>query len=176
MINIDNVKELNLLADNAYHFEILSMPKLSLFAQTFELPGCNMGIALQPSPMVDIPHPGDKVDFNDLQITFLVDEKLEAYKEVWKWMMYLAAPKSTEEYKKLVESESPYTRVSDIRMNVLTNKSNITQPVVFVGCFPYALSGILFNAANTEVEHPIATASFTYAYYYFKGDDTLATW
>lgn len=172
-LSTEDAKKLNLLADNAFHFEILNMPQFSFFAQTFELPGVNMGLAIQPTPLVDIQQPGDKVDFQDLTITFLVDEELENYKEIWKWIMHLGYPRNTKQYKELVESNSPYARKSDMYLNTLTNKFNISQTVKFLGCFPYALSGINFNAANTEVEHPVAQATFSYDLYYFEGDSTF---
>lgn len=172
-ITLEDAKKLNILADNAYHFEILNLPFFSMFSQSFELPGVSMGSATRPTPLVDIPEPGDKISFNDLSITFLVDEELQNYREIWKWMMHLGYPRNTKEYRNLVQSNSPYTRKSDINMNVLTNKFNIAQPVKFLDCFPYALSGILFNSANTEIEHPVATASFQYSVYYFENDQTF---
>ena len=174
MIDINNAKGLNILADNAYHFEIANLPKFSLFAQTFELPGVSMGQYLRATPLSDYPEPGDKVTFNDLAVTFLVDEQLENYKEIWKWIMHLGYPQNTLEYKNLVEQKSPYTRKSDIRLNVLTNKFNISQAVIFLDAFPYSLSGIQFNSANPEVEHPVATANFVYSLYYFEGDQTFS--
>lgn len=172
-ITTDNSSKVNLLADNAFHFEIHNLPQFSYGAQTFELPGINMGYATRPTPLLDIPEPGDKVDFQDLIITFLVDEQLENYKEIWKWMMHLAYPRTTKQYRDLVTGQSNYMRKSDITMNTLTNKFNVMNEVKFIDCFPYALTGILFNAANPEVEHPVATASFQYSNYYFKDDETI---
>jgi len=172
-IDLANPKELNLLSDNAFHFKIESLPKFSFFAQTFELPGVSMGQALRATPLVDYPVPGDKVEFNDLQVTFLVDESLENYKEVWKWIMHLGYPQNTREYKNLVTGNSPYIRTSDINLFTLSNKFNVINEVQFMDAFPYALSGIVFNSANTQVDHPVATASFQYSLYRFKGDSTF---
>jgi hypothetical protein len=172
-IDLNNITKQNLLADNGYHFEILNLPQFSLFSQTFELPGINLGVAVRPTPLKDIDEPGDKITFSDLTVTFLVDEQLENYKEIWKWIVYLGYPRSTEEYRNLIRGNSPYTRKSDMTMNVLTNKFNISNQVKFLDCWPYSLSGIQFNSANTEIEHPVATASFNYSVYYFEGDETF---
>jgi hypothetical protein len=166
----DNI---NILADNNFHFEILNMPYVSYMSQTFELPGVQLGLAIRPTPVVDQRVPGDKIDFDNLNIEFLVDEDLRNYLEVWKWIMYLGAPRSTMQYKNLVEQKSPYTRESDISLNITSNKFNIKETITFYGCFPVALSGILFNSANTQIEHPTATASFAYTLYTFKSDDTF---
>jgi hypothetical protein len=172
-INTNSVKELNLLSDQAFHFEILELPRFSYFAQTFEIPGISMGRAMYPTPLLDIPEPGEKVTFNDFDISFIVDEKLENYKELWKWMIHLGSPRNSNEYKRLVLGDTVYKRKSDISLNILTNKFNVDQTIVFQGAFPFALSGIRFNAANTELEHPMATASFAYEVYYFKDTVTF---
>ena len=48
------------------------------------------GIALanttQPTPLADIPIPGETITFSDLEVTFLVDENLENYREIHGWM------------------------------------------------------------------------------------------
>lgn len=172
-LDLEMAKNLNLLADNAFHFEILELPYSSYFTQNFEIPGVNMGMAIQPTPLVDIPQPGDKVDFQDLNMTFIVDEKLESYKEIWKWIMHLGYPRNTKEYKNLVTNNSPYVRKSDIILSTLTNKFNVQEQIHFMDCFPYALSGIQLSNENPEITHPTATATFNYTAYYFKGDETF---
>lgn len=172
-IPIDRKEKLNLLADNAFHFEILELPYFSAFAQTFELPGVTLGRAIRPTPLVDIPEPGDKLEFDDFSITFLIDEELKNYKEIWKWLMHLGYPKNTKEYRLMVQKQTAYTRKSDIQLNCMTNKFNITDSIVFHSAFPIALSGIVFDSANTDVDHPVATATFAYSDYSFRGISTV---
>lgn len=172
-IDLTRKDSMNLLSDNAYHFEILELPLFSAFAQTFELPGITLGRAIRQTPLVDIPEPGDKIDFDDFTITFLVDEMMTNYKEIWKWMIHLGYPKSTAEYRALMAEGSVYTRKSDISLNLLSNKFNINDAVVFHGCFPVILSGITFDSANTEVSHPVATATFAYSDYAFRNLSTI---
>ena len=43
-------------------------------------------MAQQPNYLRDIPTPGDKMDFGDLSLRFLVDEDLKNYMEIQKWM------------------------------------------------------------------------------------------
>ena len=56
-----------------------------------------MGNAVQPTYLKDIPIPGDKMEFEDLSVRFLVDENLENYMEIQNWMRGLGFPESLQE-------------------------------------------------------------------------------
>ena len=51
--------------------------------------------------LADIPVPGDKLCFGDLEITFLVDENLENYREIHGWMYGIGFPKEETIYRLL---------------------------------------------------------------------------
>ena len=53
------------------------------------IPDLNLGVANQPNYLRDIPVPGDKIDFGDLSIRFLVDEDLTNYMEIQKWNKWI---------------------------------------------------------------------------------------
>ena len=46
--------------------------------------------------------PGDTISFSDLEITFLVDENLENYREIHGWMYGIGFPKSRTQFADLV--------------------------------------------------------------------------
>ena len=56
-----------------------------------------MGNATQPTYLKDLPIPGDKMEFEDLNVRFLVDENLENYMEIQNWMRGLGFPESLQE-------------------------------------------------------------------------------
>ena len=60
-----------------------------------------MGTAIQPSYLKDIPVPGDKVLYDDLNVRFLVDEKMENYLAIHKWITGLGYPESIGQYRQL---------------------------------------------------------------------------
>ena len=49
----------------------------------------------------DIPIPGDKLDYDNLNITFLVDENLENYREIHGWLTGLGFPKDHSQFRAL---------------------------------------------------------------------------
>ena len=54
----------------------------------------DMGTAVQTTYLRDLDIPGDKVQFGDLTIRFLVDEDLKNYMEIQKWIRGLGYPES----------------------------------------------------------------------------------
>lgn len=176
MPDLDLGKKLNITKDANFHFGIPELPLFSLFCQTLDLPSVTLGVAEQPTPLVEVKHPGDKIVFEDLMVSFLVDEELTNYLEVFKWIMHLGYPRSTSQYRKLVQQDTVYTRKHELQCSLLTNKMNFRQRIVFVGAFPTNLSTLPFTTNNEGVGHLTATATFAYDYYYFEdgsGDSTL---
>jgi hypothetical protein len=164
-------ENLNILGDNNFHFEIPELPNVSLFAQNFSIPGSSLGRAAVPTSNVDYNVPGEKIEFEDLVITFMVDEYLRNYMEVFNWMMALGFPESSDQFKALKEHHTPYQETSDIILTVTTNKFNPHTKIHFVDCFPTDLSPIDFTNVDTTISPVQATVTFDYSYYFFKPID-----
>ena len=63
------------------------LPKTTWFCTAANIPGITLGEAMYPTPMVDINLTGDKLTFETLNITFIVDEELQNYRELWNWLV-----------------------------------------------------------------------------------------
>lgn len=162
------VENLNILHSNCFHFEIHEMPKVSLFAQEFSIPGTSIGRTPVPTSAVDYNIPSDKIEYEDLVISFMVDENLYNYMEVHRWMVHLGFPELTDQFRDLKEFKTPYKEKSDIILTTTTNKFNANNEIHFVDCFPTDLSPVDFVNTDTTVSPIICTVSFDYSYFYFK--------
>lgn len=162
----------NPLYNNNFHFEIMTLPKVSGFAQRFNMPGIRLGQAKQMTGNVDISIPGDKIDFEELEIQFLVDENLENFMEVFHWMLYLAFVRDTKQFYKLYNGETRFTETSDIILTTTTNKKNPNSRIHFVDAFPTNLTPVEFTNVDTTAQPVIASVMFSYKYYYFNSVDS----
>ena len=161
-------QNLNILNNNNFHFEIKELPMVSLFAQQFSIPGISLGRVLVPTPLVDYNIPGEKIEFEDLVINFLVDENLKNFIEVFNCMTALGFPQSSDQFKKMKEHGTPFTEMSDIILTVTSNKFNAHSRVHFVDCFPTDLNPVDFTNTDVTVTPITCTAIFAYSYYYFE--------
>jgi hypothetical protein len=167
------IKNRNFLAPTGFKFTLTRTPKVAFFSNSSVVPGISLGVANQPTYLKDIDIPGDKLNFDDFTLRFLVDENLENYMEIQNWMRGLGFPENLAEiYDLQNEQKNINTRESKL-MNIYSdgtllalNSSNNTQfKVIFKDLFPINLSQLEFDATDTGVEYFTAEATFKYTLY-----------
>ena len=72
----NQIQNRNFLSPVGFKFTLNRAPKVAFFGNTANIPGMTLGVAVQSSYLKDIDIPGDKIQFNDLTLRFLVDENL----------------------------------------------------------------------------------------------------
>ena len=150
-------------------------PKVSFFSNTAQIPGIDLGVATQPNYLNDIPRPGEKLQFSDFNLRFLVDEDLKNYMQIQNWMRGLGFPESLAEiYSEYTEYAELYNRkfnrseellYSDATLEVLNSTMNPQFLVKFKGMFPISLTTLDFDATPTDVDYFTAECTFKYTVY-----------
>ena len=69
-----------------FRFLINQLPKVQYFTTEANIPGITLSDVELGSPLKNIPLLGSKLDYEDLTITFIVDENLENYIEMHTWL------------------------------------------------------------------------------------------
>ena len=64
------IKNRNFLAPTGFKLTLVRAPKVAFFANAANIPGITLGEAVQPTYLKDIPTPGDKIVFDDLNKSF----------------------------------------------------------------------------------------------------------
>ena len=167
------IENRNFLAPTGFKFVLKRSPKVAFFCNQANIPDLNLGIASQPSYLKNIPTPGDKIEFGDLTLRFLVDENLENYMEIQNWIRGLGYPESMDEFVRLENEaviESRYVGkgdniYSDGTLQILSSNLVAKFQVFFKDLFPYSLSTITFDATSTDIEYFTADVSFKYTIY-----------
>ena len=164
------------------------LPKTTWFCTAANIPGISLGEAQYPTPMTDINLTGDKLTFETLNITFIVDEELQNYRELWDWMVGIGAPKSHDQWTAVLSEgdgavrqfgandKDPRTKLtyeesnlySDATLIVYNSKNMAKVNVQFKNMFPTSLSSLEYSQELTDVEYFHATATFRYLYYEFE--------
>lgn len=167
------IENRNFLSSIGFKFILNRAPKVSFFANTANIPSITLGVAEQPNYLNNIPVPGDKMEFEDFTLRFLVDENLENYMQIQNWMRGLGFPESLTqiyEWQETNESfEQPYKSdmnlYSDGTLLVLNSNKNSNFNVKFKSMFPYQLSTLQFDATNQDEEYLTAEVTFKYLMY-----------
>ena len=126
-------------------------------------------MAIQPTYLKDLPIPGDKLTFDDFNLKFTVDENLENYLEIQRWMRGLGYPENIAEYDqwRLSDPNNPGQdpNLSDGSLTIFNSNFVPSTVVTFQGMFPTSLSTLEFDATSTDVQYITAQVSFKYAIY-----------
>ena len=91
----------NFLSPIGFKFSIAKTPKVEFYCNSARIPEITLGTAIQPSYLKDIDVPGDKLQYGDLSLRFLVDEAMENYMSIHNWLVGLGFPETTQQFKDL---------------------------------------------------------------------------
>ncbi len=152
---------LNYISKNRAKMVIPDLPAVSFNMREFELPGIDLPAATVPSPFYDKPFYGDKVEFEPLDCTFLVDENLTNWIEVYNWIIGLGAPEDKSQYENRSLTEI------DIYITIYSSHNNPIKRVRFIECVPTSLSGIFFEEGINETTTVESTVRIAYRRYEF---------
>ena len=170
-----------------FRFKCTKLPLVEFFVQSVNLPGINLGSAQQTNPLYDIPLPGDKITYASLDLSFVVDENLNNYKEIHDWILGLGFPSNHTQFQDLQTAGSDRfpgsTRstaatgtsvpqplneggiYSDATLTVLNSK-NIAKTVIrFENLYPTSLGSLNYDVRATDVDYINASVSFNYMNY-----------
>jgi hypothetical protein len=171
---LDNqIQNRNFLAPVGFKFTLNRAPKVAFFSNSANIPDITLGIAYQPNYLTDIPVPGDKMEFGDFTLRFLVDENLENYLEIQKWMRGLGFPESLKEIYNFQNDNEKFEQPNKSQMNlysdgtlvILNSNQNLNFQVIFRSMFPYSLSTLQFDATDQDIQYLTADVSFKYMMY-----------
>ena len=178
--------ELDYCDPTKFKFSINKLPNVEFFTTAANIPGVNLGEAVFPTPFKAIPTQGDELTFENLEIQFLVDEKLTNYREIHKWLVGIGFPKSREQFESFRKEFSEVfptntqnkgsilntgnainqaAMYGDANLLVMSSKNNPLIEVRFSDLFPVALSGLQFDQQLTDTTYLTATATFSYKMY-----------
>jgi len=181
-----------------FKFSIIKLPKVEYFCTAVNIPGVSLGSPNQPTPLKAIPQPGDTLSYENLSMTFMVDENLENYQEIHGWLRGLGFPGDNREFRNLITSGSDRFPVSnqsistepgktkygttdqgpvfsDATLSILTSKNNPVTEIRFRDVFPVSLTGLQYSQQAVDVDYLTATVEFRYTIYDFATTGSSTT-
>lgn len=148
------------LQTTRFTFIIPKLPFLKYFCQTVLLPGVSTTEVTVATPFADTYRHGDKLTFDPLSVTTLVDEDLRVFEETYQWLAFLTKPEKFNMYKEKF-SEKYYDGILTVNTNA--NLPNIR--VKFRNCHPVTLGSVQFATTDTADITPVFDVTFRYDIY-----------
>jgi hypothetical protein len=171
-INKEQLENRNYLSGVSFNFTINRAPYVTFTGNRVNIPGLSCGFAEQPTYLKNIPIPGDKPVFEDLTLSFLVDEELKNYMEIQRWIRGINYPESLSEIYDFQKDGGEYTGFtdqnnlySDATLVVLNSKNLPQFSVKFLNIFPYSLGSLQMDATVEDYGYFTTEVSFKYTIY-----------
>lgn len=153
-------KSTNFFNNSRYQLVLSRLPDVELFCQKLTLPDVSIAyFELNGHLAGDDDMPScSEITYGELNVTFIIDENLENYISVLKWMktispdndLYNIYPESTPDYEDL------YT--TDITVFMKNNNNETIGEFRYGRCIPVSLSGLELSVS----EDSILTANLTF--------------
>jgi|TARA_Y100000310_G_scaffold174968_1_gene175066 hypothetical protein len=182
--------KLDYAAPTQFKFNIFNLPKVEYFIITANVPGISLTAIDHATPFKTTPILGDGLTYDNLDISFIVDENYENYLELHNWLVGIGFPQKREQFKDYRDTESgrfPGAKTrhtskdigdtklgaatpdkslySDATMTLLSSKHNPVVEVRFRDVFPLTMAALEYTQADTDVTYLTMTASFAYSHY-----------
>ena len=147
----DQPKNINPLADVQFRFDVAALPNTSFFIQTVNLPGIALEAQTVAVPQLqNLSRHTGIITYEALDVTFMIDEYLKNWQEVYEWM---------------ISDANKYTSAV---LTIVSSSMNPTLEIHFKDIFPTSLSEIAFDSTTTDPVYQIATVAFNYTEYIIK--------
>ena len=128
---------------------------LILFCSEVQLPGITLDTILVETPYYEQKEASNKISFDDLIITYSIDEKYDNYKLLLDWLLYIKSPLNYEiRNQKVTASLFTYT-----------NNENPSTEFVLHNIFPISIEPINFDSKVEDSEDIPHTVSFAIEYF-----------
>jgi len=178
--------KLDYASPTQFKFIINQLPKVEFFTTAVNVPGISSADVLMNTPFKSIPQMGTNLTYENLSVTFLVDEYLENYKSLHDWLIAIGFPKNREQFSTFRgnTSNSPITTsgtsqdigdvqpstsargmFSDATLTILSNKNNPIVEIRFQDLYPLNIGALEFNQNATDVEYLTVSTEFVYKLY-----------
>ena len=159
----------NFLSPAGFLFNITKEPKVSFFCTSASIPELFFQTNTQPTYLKDIDVPGEKLEYGDLTVRFLVDEDLKNYMSIHNWMTGIGYPESAGDFKEEVTKSDGGRELaqqfSDGSLTIQNSNYRTSAIVRFKDLFPISLTSLEFDTAITDVQYFTADATFKYLVY-----------
>lgn len=153
------------LSNNKFEFILNRIPNFTFLVQSVNLPSIALAFSEINTPATAIRIPGNIISFSQMTLSFMIDEDMQSWYEIYNWIFQLGNPQSNVKLGNLTQIPGRInSTTSDATLFIKTNSNNPNWKVEFKDLFPVDLSELNFSTTDSQ-EFLTATATFNYTYY-----------
>lgn len=150
----------NYLSPTSFVISVARLPNVEFFTQKLLIPGVSGSPVETNTPLRSLYNVQDKMRYADLDLTFILDENMSNYLEIFRWMEGLGSPENLAQYKTLQNSVDGLK--SDITIIINNSHKNPNMKFTFLNCFPVGLTPVSLDITAQDLTYIEVTATFRY--------------
>lgn len=138
----------NNLQPNKFTFLFPTLPFLKYFSQTAILPGVSTSAVSVETPFSNTFRHGDKLVYEPLSFTTIIDEDLRVWEETYNWLVALTFPKKFPQYIRNLEGG----RGTPYHDGLLTINDNAHLPrirIKYLNVHPVSIGAVNFTVSES---------------------------
>jgi len=168
--------QLNPLQMSGLSLSIVAFPQLTFWVKEANLPDITLQEVNISTPLSDIPFHGDKLQFGSLDVRILVDEYMNNYYNLFKWITLVGFPNDyteVDQWRKKNNNLYPFFKdtelnlVTDIRLEIKGANSETVRVVVYEDAVITSLGSISFADESTDTQYATFNVSFKFRQFRF---------
>jgi len=150
----------NYLSSAGFKIIFKRLPNVEFFSNKILLPSVTTNAVKTDTPLRAYYSTGDHLAYADLDLTFIIDENMRNYREIYDWLKGIGSPDSLEQYDQLADSQDGTT--SDITVLILNSHKQPNLEVTYLNAQPIGLTPVSLDLSNQDVLYPEATVTMRY--------------
>lgn len=135
----------NALESSKFLMVTHNLPYLNFFSQSALLPSVAATEVPFETPLSTVYFAGDKLQYEPISISFLIDEDMKVWEELYNWMKGYAFPHSEKEY----SDQKKRGIYSDMSLIFLKNSFASNLVMRFYNCWPTFLGPVQFTSTDS---------------------------
>jgi hypothetical protein len=160
-----NPENTNLLQPTKFLLTFSRIATTQYFCQSVNVPSVSLGEVQRDTPFLDLYSPGTKLSYNTLDISFIIDEELQSWKNLYDWFISIADPDGFGGRMPNRELQQQ-KQFSDATLTILSALNNPILRIEFTNVFPLTMSNINFDTRLSA--DTIVTCDATFRYQSYK--------
>jgi hypothetical protein len=160
-----NPENTNLLQPTKFLLTFSRIATTQYFCQSVNVPSVSLGQVQRDTPFLDLYSPGTKLTYDPLDISFIIDEELQSWKNLYDWFISIADPDGFGGRMQNRELQQQ-KQFSDATLTILSALNNPILRIEFTNVFPLTMSNINFDTRLSA--DTIVTCDATFRYQSYK--------
>lgn len=168
---------INPLIITGFTLNVDKIPGLTFWCKEANVPSITLSAVRQGTPFTVVNRVGDMVEYGELVVSVLVDERMDNYSALYEWITLVGFPNNYNQVLKWRERwfdrgkeniDSDYGTSSGAELTIRGKNQEPVRVIRFNDLIPVSLGDLTITTDHTETQYLNFTATFSYTQFFLS--------